>query len=145
MKKLWLKIKAGGRKLWSWIVVAVIGGVAVANVGGPPQNLTEAKVLTIIATYQDSVFATTNRYEQFDNKQELIDGGLDVSRLPFDVESTKYLHPAGAGYQVVFTRLVVSGQRETASGSGVFEDRFISETKSVGYGPEAPHRTYDWR
>ena len=132
-KKLWLKIKGWGKKFWGWVLAGIVGVTITANLAGiPPKDLTEQDVLDRI-TEHGCVFTK--------DASKL----MDLSNSPFsNVTIHEYKAPDGAGCQIFLTKVVGTVQRETASGSGQFNAVNITQTKSVGYGPEAQYRNYDW-
>ena len=121
-------------------VLAVLGTTALAlniTVILPQTFDTESSLLTEISEVQQDAVSKSGKYER------------TKPRSGFDFEIHEYVSPHdGPGYQVIFTRTIeVAYQRETASGSGTFQDAVRSkvQTKSVGYGPQAQIRTWEWR
>ena len=87
---------------------------------GGIEPVTEAEIVSTIENEQSNYFATNGKYYQAPNTK---DG-------TYDKLIHEYVTPKGeAGYQVFLKKT---------------ENNKIYE-KSVGYGPEATDRTYDWR
>ena len=85
----------------------------------------EARFLTALADFQAEA-VKSGKYSR--NK------GITA---PYEYEITEYLSPLGPGYQVIFYQTI-----EVQSATGSYQAR---QTKSVGYGPEAADRTWNWR
>jgi hypothetical protein len=129
----WGKVQL--KKLWTWIIFLVIGGVAVANIGGiPPEELSEVQLLELIAEKQAEKLIDNNKYSNNLN--------LDTKKLPYDIEIIEYETSTGEiGYQVIMRREVDLGKVSSSSGQPILE----KQVKSVGYGVQFEQRTWNWK
>lgn len=128
-------------------LLVVLGGFVLWQRPTPPfaGATAEQKILDSIATKQATYFASHPKYEKATGTDKSFLVGIDTSAFK-SVEVNEYVAPGGAGYQVILTRETSSGKTSPiASGSKETKAVLSIQTKSVGYGPEAQSRTWDWK
>lgn len=139
------KIKNILKKTWKWLVALLVGGVAVTQIAGIPPRAsvidTDAKLKTSVGEYESDYLTINKKYKQLKSANELSTWGL-TTNLPYDdIKVLEYVSPKGPGYQII---LVTWDDGKISSISGELTKINVKH-KSIGYGPEAKERTFDWR
>jgi len=140
IKMNWIKDKWIRFKKWIFGVLTTLGiiTIAVAATRGPV-IISEQDFLTVIEQLQEQNIQTNNKYLQFKLNEKI--GDLELKDFPYEIQIHEYVSPKGPGYQIILTREIDTGKISSSSQEPIMQ----KQIKSVGYGPEAQSRTYDWR
>lgn len=104
---------------------------------------TEQQVIDWLTQYENGERTLKGKYTQILENGVAADGTVQIPdnikrNLP-PLEVHVYYGPLGKGYQVIFTRT------RTVTATTTAGDYTVPQTRSVGFGPEATARTWDWR
>lgn len=141
----WLYLTSGVGLLTVGLALAGMDVTGTLGAKKPPANLgayTEQQVIDYLAQYEASEHAKRGKYTQVLANKIATDGTVQIpanvkSNLP-PMQVHVYDGPNGKGYQVIFERAVTLA----ATSSGEYH---ATQTRSIGYGPEAKWRTWDWQ